>query len=137
MNEYRVFVFDRNTSSNVSKTFIKNIYTTNTNIWFSQLWLQNTATSSLHRGETPPPRHQWVSWIWYKSIWCRVFSNPGALGNAEYPFIAIAPWMSLTRIWSTWLDPIFWSNRTVWCLNRVLMLIWFNLDRSVFTFNDV
>ena len=40
----------------------------------------------MQSGKTPQP----VSWIWYKTIWWWGSSNTGALGNVEYPFIAIA-----------------------------------------------
>ena len=32
-----------------------------------------------------------MSWIWHKTIWWWDSCNAGALGNVEYPFIAIAP----------------------------------------------
>ena len=53
----------------------------------------------LCRGVRPPPR---VSWIWHYTIWWWGSSNAGALGNAEYPFIAIAPRSTLARSGSTW-----------------------------------
>ena len=34
---------------------------------------------------------QWMSWIWYKTIWWWGSHNAGSLGRAEYPFTAIAP----------------------------------------------
>ena len=43
----------------------------------------------LCRGIRPP--HQRVSWIWHKTLWWWSSSDAGALGNAEYFFIAIAP----------------------------------------------
>ena len=49
-----------------------------------------------------------------------MFSNAGAFGNAEYPFIAMIPWSNLTQSSSTWYGPIYGSNRTVWHLNCVL-----------------
>ena len=51
------------------------------------------------QGIRPPKR---VSCIWHEKIWWRGSSNAGALGNAEYPFIAIAPRSTLARIYSTW-----------------------------------
>ena len=45
---------------------------------------------------------QRVSWIWHKTIWWWGFSNAGALGNAEYLFIAIAPRFTLFWSGSTW-----------------------------------
>ena len=44
----------------------------------------------------------WVSWIWHKTIWWWGSSNAGALGNAEYPFIAITLRFTLTLSGSTW-----------------------------------
>ena len=38
---------------------------------------------------------------------------------AEYPFIAITPMSTLTWSGSTWQDPMYGSNRTVWHLNWV------------------
>ena len=43
-----------------------------------------------------------VSWIWHKAIWWWGSSNAGALGNTEYPFIAVAPRSTLARLGSTW-----------------------------------
>ena len=37
-----------------------------------------------------------VSWLWHKKFWWWGSSNAGALGNAEYPFIAIPPRSTLT-----------------------------------------
>ena len=54
----------------------------------------------LYRGVSPPPR--WVSWIWHVTIWWWGSNNVGALGNAEYPFIAITPRSTLARSGSTW-----------------------------------
>ena len=45
----------------------------------------------LCREVSPPPLSQWVLWIWHKTVWWWGSSNAGALENAEYPFIAIAP----------------------------------------------
>ena len=42
-----------------------------------------------------------------------------ALGNAEYPFIAIAPRSTLAQSSSIWKGPIYGSNRTVWHSNCV------------------
>ena len=44
----------------------------------------------------------WVSWIWHETIWWRGSSNAGALGNAEYSFIAIALRSILVWSWSIW-----------------------------------
>ena len=43
-----------------------------------------------------------VSYIWHLTIWRWCSSNAGALGNAEYPFIAIASRSTMTRSGSTW-----------------------------------
>ena len=43
----------------------------------------------------------------------------GALGNAEYSFIAIAPRSTLARSGSTWKGLIYGPNRTVYHLNWV------------------
>ena len=45
-----------------------------------------------------------VSWIWH--YWW-LPSNAGALGNAENPFIAIAPRSTLARSGSIWNGPIW------------------------------
>ena len=66
----------------------------------------------LCRGGRLPKR---VSWIWHQTIWWWGSSNTGALKNAEYPFIAIAPRSTLTWRGSTWLGPKYGSNRTKLC----------------------
>ena len=43
--------------------------------------------------------------------------NAGNLKNSEYHFIAIAPKSILSRSGSTWKDPIYASNKTVWHLS--------------------
>ena len=50
----------------------------------------------LCRGVRPPQR---VSWIFHLTIRWRDSDNARALGNAEYPFIAIAP--RFTLAWSS------------------------------------
>ena len=45
---------------------------------------------------------QRVPCLWHETIWWWGSSNVGALGNAEYPFIAIAPRSTLARSDSTW-----------------------------------
>ena len=76
----------------------------------SRLGLKNTPTVTLQRSKTLPLQR--VSGIWNQSIWWWGSSDIGALGNAEYPFIAIAP--RSIRAWSgsTWLGPIYALNRT-------------------------
>ena len=62
-------------------------------------------------------------------------SNAGALGNAKYPFIAIALWSTLALSCGTWEGSIYGSNRK--CLtfklrvNKWLMLIWIVWNRTV------
>ena len=63
--------------------------------------------------DEPGPPTKRGSWIWWRGY------NPGALGNMEYLFITIAPRFTLARRGSTWKDPIYGSNRTVWHLNCV------------------
>ena len=48
------------------------------------------------------------------------FQQCWALGNAEYPFIAIAPRSTLAQSGSTWWGPFYGLNRT----NSILMLKW-------------
>ena len=50
------------------------------------------------------------SWIPQTSVLDMI---PGALGNAEYPFIVIAPMSTLTRSSSTLYGPIYGSNSPV------------------------
>ena len=45
---------------------------------------------------------QGVSCIWHSTIWWWGSSDAGAWGNAEYPFIAIAPRSTLPWNGSTW-----------------------------------
>ena len=63
---------------------------------------------------------QQVFWIWHKTIWWRGSSNAGALGNAEYFFIAIAPKSTLAWSVSTWRVLSLGQIE----LNCVLMLNW-------------
>ena len=44
------------------------------------------------------PSPQWVSCIWHKTTWWWGPSDAGALGNAEHPFIAIAPRSTLAGV---------------------------------------
>ena len=55
------------------------------------------------------------------------FSNAGALGNAEYPFINIPPMSSLALSGSSWLGPIYESNRIKLCTYAGLNLFWSEL----------
>ena len=48
------------------------------------------------------PLHQQVSWIWHETIWWWGSGNFRALGNAEYPFIAITPKSTLAQSGNTW-----------------------------------
>ena len=43
------------------------------------------------------PHPQQVSSKWHETVWWGAFSDSGALGNAEYPFTAIAP--EPTLVW--------------------------------------
>ena len=45
---------------------------------------------------------QRVFWIWHKTIWWWGSSNAGALENADYPFVAIAPRFILARSGINW-----------------------------------
>ena len=45
---------------------------------------------------------QWLCWIWHWKIWWWGSSNSGALGNTEYPFIAITTRLTLARSGNTW-----------------------------------
>ena len=55
---------------------------------------------------------------WYDAkLHLMVRLKPWNLGNVEYPFIAKTPSSTLIRSGSTWWDPIYGSNRTVWHLN--------------------
>ena len=60
--------------------------------------------------------------------------NAGALGNAEYPFIAIAPRSSLARSGSTWKGPIYGLNWTngIPMLNWIVWVNWIAWNRNVF-----
>ena len=40
---------------------------------------------------------QWVSCMWHETIWWWGFSNAGAFGNTVYPFIVIAPRLTLAQ----------------------------------------
>ena len=64
-------------------------------------WCCKIHLALLCRGVRPLPS-QWVSWIWCKTIWWSGSSKAGALGNAEYHFIAIAPRSTLSWNGSTW-----------------------------------
>ena len=57
------------------------------------------------------------------------------MGNAEHPFIAIAPKSILARNVSTWLGPIYESNRTnceLIFLIRTVWLNWIAWNRNLF-----
>ena len=66
----------------------------------------------LCRGLRPPPTSVLGMTL---IIWWWGSSNAGALGNAKYPFIAIAPRSTRARSGSTWQGPIYGSNRTQLC----------------------
>ena len=72
-----------------------------------KMW-QLTKAHRITRNETKvhvmcyiTPTLQWVSCILDLKIWWWSSSNPGALGNAEYPFIAITPKSILARVVAT------------------------------------
>ena len=71
--------------------------------------------------------HQWVFWIWHKTIWWWSSCDAGALGNVEKTFIAIAPRSTLARKRSIWEGPIYGLNKT----NCILMLNWIVWIRTV------
>ena len=71
---------------------------------------QNTPTASLQR--VRPPANECPR---YAILWWWGSSTAGALENAEYPVIAIAPRSTLARSGSTWKGPIYGSNRTKLC----------------------
>ena len=64
----------------------------------SRLGQQNTLTASLQMGKTPTKDLLDMT----LKIWWWGSSNTGALGNAEHPFIAIAPRFILSRNGSPW-----------------------------------
>ena len=78
----------------------KYIYMTNRSpLGSSQLGLQNILTTSLQRGETFPSMN--ILDITLNYLMVR-YSNDGALGNAEYPFITISSRSTLAWSGSTW-----------------------------------
>ena len=46
-------------------------------------------------------------WFWHQTIWLWGSSNDGALGNAKYSFIAIAPSSILAQSCSSWLSHMY------------------------------
>ena len=70
-----------------------------------RLGLQNTPTAPLQRGKTPP--HEYPGYDTKRS-------DAETLGNAEHPFIAIAPRSTPARNDSTWKAPIYGLNRTAY-----------------------
>ena len=64
----------------------------------SRLGILNKPTASQQRAKTHPASVL----LWNKLIWWLGSSNGGALGNAEHPFIPIAPKSTLVRIGSNW-----------------------------------
>ena len=73
---------------------------------------------------------QRVSCLWHLTIWWWSFSDAGALGNAEYSFITIAPKFTLSVVVT--LDRVLFMGQIE--LNYVLMLNWIVLNRTVLTF---
>ena len=58
---------------------------------------------------------QRLFWKWHKTMWWWGSSYAGALGNAEHPFIAIAPWSAPTQSGGTWYGPMYGLNGTKLC----------------------
>ena len=94
----------------------------------------------LHLCKEVRPYPQHVSWIWHLTIWWWDSSNAGALGNAEYPFIAIAPGgvaparvLSMGQIERNCVLMVNWIvwNRTVFDIETVLTLNWTVWIRTV------
>ena len=69
-------------------------------VWIQLFSYPVSRSSWIHR--LHPCRGVRLSWLWHKTTWWWGFSDAGALGNAEYPFVAIAPWSTLTLNGSTW-----------------------------------
>ena len=86
----------------------------------------------LCRGVRPPPPTSVL--IWHQTIWWWGSGNAGALGNAEYPFNAVAPRSTLARSGSTWEDLIYGLNRTnsILMLNWIVWVNWIAWKRNVF-----
>ena len=107
-------------------------------------WSRRMHQMHLCRGvRLPPP---WVSSIWHKSIWWWGSSNAGALGNAEYLFIAFTLrcllWfgvvppdkvLSTGQIELNWVLMLNWilEIELSWNLYCVLMLKWTVWNRIV------
>ena len=68
----------------------------------------------LCKGVRPPPTSVLDGTL--NCIWCRG-SNPWALGILEYRFIAIIPRSTRIQGGSTYWNPIYGSNKTVWPFN--------------------
>ena len=85
-------------------------------------------TASLQRCETP----QRVSCIWTRIIWWWGPSNAGALGNVEYPLVAIVPWSTMSTNKCPWYD----SNRVLSMgqteLNCAIIINWNAWNWTVF-----
>ena len=93
--------------------FLWNLFISNIK-WFIQLifsvgWGCRVHQQHLCKGLRPPQR---VSYMWHQTILWWVYSDAEALGNAVYPFNAIAPRSNQARSGSTLQGSIFRSNRT-------------------------
>ena len=71
-----------------------------------------------------------MSWILRETIWWWGSSNPGALGNAEYSFIAIAPWSTSAGVVIP--DRVLSMGQIE--LNCELMLNWIVCNRTVYVY---
>ena len=112
---------------------IYQVFQSNTNNFPTVAWFQILQSNSnnyivyIHscRGTRFPQR---VSWIWHLTVWWWGSCDGGALGNAEYSFIAIAPRSTLPRSSSTWSGQIG--------LNCVLTPNWIVWNRTVLKFKQ-
>ena len=66
------------------------------------------------------PRQR-VSWIWFWIIWWCDSSNAGALGNAEYPFIAITPRSTIALMGQLELNCALMLN---WIVRNRIEIYW-------------
>ena len=72
-----------------------------------------------------PPPPQWVSWLWYQTIWWWGSNNAVALGNEEYSFLTISLMSTLAR-----------SGRVL-SMGQIELLNWIVWNRTVWSFNCV
>ena len=98
LNFWGILVFGLDSLFNGISTFVSYLMPKPSLLCPSRLGLQNTPTVSLKRCKTSPTSVRDMT----LKIWWWGSSNAGALWNAEYPFIAIAPRSTLARSDSTW-----------------------------------